>query len=131
MVGIKTDDGSDACDLGDGNNKYCDPYVQLTLTDEGSEPQVFKTKTVTNSALLTTIDETFYFEKVSQKAEILIEIYDANEDEIFNDRLMYEQKFKLPEFFKQNIFGKATSVVIINGFWRPELLRRNSTNNHN
>lgn len=121
MIGILTVSGSDECDPGRGMDRFCDPYVKLTLTDGESKPEVHKTITVLNSAGYTLIDETIHFEKASNKAEILIEIYDSNENDVFgDDQLMFNRKMKVLDFVKDTIYGENNAKVLLNAIWRPE-----------
>lgn len=101
----------------------------MTLSDGKSEPQVFKTKTVTNAALFRTVDETFYFEKTSSKSEILIEVYDSNEDEIVDDKQLYNIKMPISAFLFTPLFSASDSMVLMHASWRGEHIRKNSTIN--
>lgn len=118
------------CDSTGGMTNYCDPYVKITVNDGESEPQVFTTNTIPNSAGFTTIDEMFYSKKLRKDTtEVIVEIYDANEEEIMeDDKLMYHDRMSLKDFLDSSRFsdGPNTELVALS-LWRPEVKRNNET----
>lgn len=129
QVKLQNNAGGDYCDVGKGEDKYCDPYVKFTLNDGESDPQVFTTNTITNAAGFASIDEVFHFKLFRRDTlKVHMEIYDANEEDITqDDKLMFEKTIDVEEIFKSMDQGQSTAIVTLFGNWRSEYLRNNET----
>lgn len=126
QVKVQNKNGDNRCDYSEtGMDKYCDPYVKITLSDDESDPQVFTTNTILNTAGFATIDQLFYSKKLRKdKLKIKIEIYDSNVSNVFaNDEVMFEQSVNVEGLVKSNTFGKETAKIIAKSFWSPDYER--------
>lgn len=127
MIKVLTKEGGDSCDLTEfGMDRLCDPYAKFTLNDGESEPQVFTTNIVLNSAGYTKIDEIFYSKRLRKDTlKIELEIFDSNVGNVLtDDERMLDRNMKLEELVKSYQIGTKTAQVGVINHWKPEFGRK-------